>query len=158
MAVLVQRLLSEGEPFVYAYYDGIDKVAHADGLGALYDAELRAVDRMVGDLLAALPDVHRVDVEVGVLLGLVHLMVQCHGPQRSPRRAGHTGGYGGPRQCVKASRVCGATSGACGCGCRSRIFTWRSRSSRNIPARSRLKPFLTTTLRTAVSVMFSGKV
>ena len=55
MPVLVHRLLSEGEPFVYAYYDGIDKVAHADGLGELYDAELSAVDRTVAQLLAALP-------------------------------------------------------------------------------------------------------
>jgi hypothetical protein len=30
-----------GEPFVYAYYDGIDKVAHEYGLGDHYDAELR---------------------------------------------------------------------------------------------------------------------
>ena len=36
----VGRLLRQGEPFVYAYYDGIDKVAHASGLGELYDAEL----------------------------------------------------------------------------------------------------------------------
>ncbi len=61
-------------------------------------------------------------------------------------------------QCPKASRWPGATSGACGCGCRSRIFTWRCRSSRNSPARSRLNPFLTTILSTAVSVMFSGNV
>ena len=30
-----------GEPFVYAYYDGIDRVAHATGLGEHYEAELR---------------------------------------------------------------------------------------------------------------------
>ena len=30
-----------GEPFVYAYYDGIDKIAHERGFGAYYDAELR---------------------------------------------------------------------------------------------------------------------
>lgn len=55
MALLVRRLLGEGEPFVYAYYDGVDKVAHATGLGELYDGELRAVDRLVGDLLTSLP-------------------------------------------------------------------------------------------------------
>jgi predicted AlkP superfamily pyrophosphatase or phosphodiesterase len=44
-----------GEPFVYAYYDGIDRVAHTSGLGELYDAELRAVDRMVADVADQLP-------------------------------------------------------------------------------------------------------
>jgi predicted AlkP superfamily pyrophosphatase or phosphodiesterase len=49
------RLMSDGEPFVYAYYDGLDKVAHEHGLGAHYAAELRAVDRLVGDLVSGLP-------------------------------------------------------------------------------------------------------
>jgi predicted AlkP superfamily pyrophosphatase or phosphodiesterase len=52
---LVRALLSEGEPFVYAYYDGIDKVAHASGLGGLYAAELGYVDRVVSDIVAVLP-------------------------------------------------------------------------------------------------------
>jgi hypothetical protein len=51
----VGRLLREGEPFVYAYYDGIDKVAHGTGLGQHYDAELRAVDGLVADVVAELP-------------------------------------------------------------------------------------------------------
>lgn len=51
----VARLVRENEPFVYAYYDGIDKVAHEYGLGAHYDAELRFVDTMVAELSAALP-------------------------------------------------------------------------------------------------------
>ncbi|MGH9106915.1 MAG: alkaline phosphatase family protein [Acidimicrobiales bacterium] len=55
MPVLVKRLLEQGEPFVYAYYDGIDKVAHATGLGQLYDAELSCVDRTVSQMLSALP-------------------------------------------------------------------------------------------------------
>ena len=50
-----RRLLRGGEPFVYAYYEGIDKVAHEFGLGDHYDAELGYVDRLVGDLLAVLP-------------------------------------------------------------------------------------------------------
>ena len=50
-----RRLLAGGEPFVYAYYDGIDKVAHEYGLGEHYDAELAAVDRLVADVLAVLP-------------------------------------------------------------------------------------------------------
>ena len=49
------RLMRSGEPFVYAYYEGIDKVAHEYGLGDHYDAELAYVDRLVADLTAALP-------------------------------------------------------------------------------------------------------
>jgi predicted AlkP superfamily pyrophosphatase or phosphodiesterase len=55
LAPEVGRLLRAGEPFVYAYYEGIDKVAHTSGLGDLYDAELRAVDRVVADVAAELP-------------------------------------------------------------------------------------------------------
>ncbi len=55
LPALVGHLLRQGEPLVYAYYDGLDKVAHATGLGELYDAELLAVERMVSDLLATLP-------------------------------------------------------------------------------------------------------
>jgi predicted AlkP superfamily pyrophosphatase or phosphodiesterase len=51
----VRCLLRHGEPFVYAYYDGIDKVAHEYGLEEHYDAELAAADRLVADLLDALP-------------------------------------------------------------------------------------------------------
>jgi predicted AlkP superfamily pyrophosphatase or phosphodiesterase len=51
----VRDALQKGDPFVYAYYDGIDKVAHEYGLGEHYDAELVAVDRLVADLLAILP-------------------------------------------------------------------------------------------------------
>lgn len=55
LVVEVAHLVSAGEPFVYAYYDGVDKIAHERGFGDHYDAELRHVDRMVGDLLAELP-------------------------------------------------------------------------------------------------------
>jgi Type I phosphodiesterase / nucleotide pyrophosphatase len=55
LAVEVRRLLEEGEPFVYAYYEGVDKIAHMRGFGAYYDAELIALDRIVGDLLEGLP-------------------------------------------------------------------------------------------------------
>jgi predicted AlkP superfamily pyrophosphatase or phosphodiesterase len=51
----VGRLLAAGEPFVYAYYDGMDKVAHEYGLEEHYDTELVATDRLVGDLLNVLP-------------------------------------------------------------------------------------------------------
>lgn len=51
----VERLVGSGEPFVYAYYEGIDKVAHEYGLGRHYDRELAWVDHLVAELLAALP-------------------------------------------------------------------------------------------------------
>jgi Type I phosphodiesterase / nucleotide pyrophosphatase len=53
----VRELIGGGAPFVYAYYSGVDEVAHAHGLDtAFYPAELAAADRLVGDLLDALPD------------------------------------------------------------------------------------------------------
>lgn len=55
VVVEIKRLLTEGEPFVYAYYDGLDKVAHERGLGEHYEQEMRTVDRLVGDLLDVLP-------------------------------------------------------------------------------------------------------
>jgi predicted AlkP superfamily pyrophosphatase or phosphodiesterase len=55
LIVEVRRLLGDGCPFVYAYYDGIDKVAHQYGQGEHYDQELRFVDRLVGDLVSVLP-------------------------------------------------------------------------------------------------------
>ncbi len=51
----VARMVREGEQAVYAYYDGIDKVAHEYGLGSEYQAELSFADRLVADLLDALP-------------------------------------------------------------------------------------------------------
>jgi hypothetical protein len=48
--------LRAGDRFVYAYYDGIDKVAHEYGVAsAHFDLELATVDQMVGSLLAAMP-------------------------------------------------------------------------------------------------------
>lgn len=55
MVVEVRRLLAAGEAFVYAYYDGLDKVAHEHGLGERYAEELRFADRLVADLVAELP-------------------------------------------------------------------------------------------------------
>jgi hypothetical protein len=51
----VGLLTAAGEPFVYAYYDGVDKVSHEYGLGVHFDAELAAADRLVGDVLSAVP-------------------------------------------------------------------------------------------------------
>jgi hypothetical protein len=52
----VARLVGAGETFVYAYYDGVDKVAHEYGItDGFFPAEIQAADRLVGDLLDALP-------------------------------------------------------------------------------------------------------
>jgi predicted AlkP superfamily pyrophosphatase or phosphodiesterase len=55
LAVEVGRLLEAGEPFIYAYYDGIDKVAHEYGLTEYYDAELTVVDTLIGWIRNHLP-------------------------------------------------------------------------------------------------------
>jgi hypothetical protein len=54
IAVEVRRQLRAGERFVYAYYGGVDKIAHERGFGDFYDAELRMADRIVSDLAEAL--------------------------------------------------------------------------------------------------------
>ncbi len=51
----IVRLARAGEPFVYAYYEGLDKVSHEYGLGAQYDEELRWIDHLVATLLESLP-------------------------------------------------------------------------------------------------------
>ncbi len=70
LAVDVGRLVAEGEPLVYAYYDGVDRVAHMQGFGPHYDAEVVAADRMVGDVLDAVP------ADVAVLVTADHGQVQ----------------------------------------------------------------------------------
>ncbi|CAB4891217.1 unannotated protein [freshwater metagenome] len=55
IAVEIGRQMDAGERFVYAYYDGIDKIAHERGFGAFYDAELATVDSLVSDILAVMP-------------------------------------------------------------------------------------------------------
>ena len=55
IAVQARREVEAGEHFVYCYYGGIDKIAHERGFGDFYEAELRAADRLVGDLLDTLP-------------------------------------------------------------------------------------------------------
>ena len=56
MAVEVGRLLRSGERFVYAYYSGIDRIAHERGFGEFYDAELRAADEIVAAIAEQLTD------------------------------------------------------------------------------------------------------
>lgn len=68
----VRRLVAAREPFVYAYYDGVDKVAHEFGLeDEFYPAELAFADRLVGDLLSVLPE--RAAVVVTSDHGQVHV-------------------------------------------------------------------------------------
>lgn len=59
-AVLVEHtrnLVEQGERFVYAYYPGVDTVAHEFGLSnQFYERELTAVDALVAELLGVLPD------------------------------------------------------------------------------------------------------
>jgi len=56
LAVTVGELLRAGEPLIYAYYDGIDKIAHERGFGDYYNAELRAADDLVEQVSAQLTD------------------------------------------------------------------------------------------------------
>jgi predicted AlkP superfamily pyrophosphatase or phosphodiesterase len=51
----VTQLTHAGEPFTYAYYDGVDKVSHEYGLGDFFDAELAAADHLVADVLERVP-------------------------------------------------------------------------------------------------------
>jgi hypothetical protein len=53
----VRLAVAAGEPLVYAYYDGIDKVAHAHGLlDGFHPRELRFADDLVAEILDVLPD------------------------------------------------------------------------------------------------------
>ena len=55
IAVQIRKALAAGEPFVYAYYDGIDKTAHVYGFDEFYEAELRACDNLVAEIMMSLP-------------------------------------------------------------------------------------------------------
>ncbi|MBO0731618.1 MAG: alkaline phosphatase family protein [Acidimicrobiaceae bacterium] len=55
IAVEVRRALAGGSPVIYAYYDGLDRIAHVAGFGEHYDAELAAVDRLVGEVVDLIP-------------------------------------------------------------------------------------------------------
>jgi hypothetical protein len=55
IAIEVGEQLRAGERFVYAYYGGIDKIAHERGFNDFYDAELRTADRLVSDIVEQLP-------------------------------------------------------------------------------------------------------
>ena len=69
----VSRLAGAGEPFIYAYYEGLDKVSHEYGLGEQYDEELRWIDHLVASLLDRLPS------------GTVLLVTADHGQVEVPQ-------------------------------------------------------------------------
>lgn len=85
-AVLISRtaqLLRDGEPFVYTYWDGVDKVSHEFGFGAEFDAEIAFADRMVADLIAAVPSGTQVVItadhgQVDCRNGLVEMSSEVH--------------------------------------------------------------------------------
>ena len=55
IAVTARDEALAGEKVIYCYYGGIDKIAHERGFGNYYEAELRAADHIVGELLDMLP-------------------------------------------------------------------------------------------------------
>lgn len=55
IVVQARRAVLASEPFVYIYYDGIDKIAHAHGFDEFYDAELIACDNLIAELMMSLP-------------------------------------------------------------------------------------------------------
>ncbi|MEO7372099.1 MAG: alkaline phosphatase family protein [Ilumatobacteraceae bacterium] len=56
LAVTIGELLRQGEPLIYAYYDGIDKIAHERGFGPYYEAELRSADDIIEQVKEQLID------------------------------------------------------------------------------------------------------
>ncbi|MSZ67459.1 MAG: hypothetical protein F2712_02190, partial [Actinobacteria bacterium] len=50
ISVEIGELLRAGEKFIYAYYDGVDKIAHERGFGPFYEAELRSADSLVANI------------------------------------------------------------------------------------------------------------
>jgi predicted AlkP superfamily pyrophosphatase or phosphodiesterase len=55
IAPRVAELLAQGDRLVYAYYSGVDTIAHEQGFGAYYDAELATTDDLVRQVIDVLP-------------------------------------------------------------------------------------------------------
>lgn len=55
IAVTARRAFESGEQFVYAYYDGVDKIAHERGFGDYYDSELAHVELLISSILEQVP-------------------------------------------------------------------------------------------------------
>lgn len=62
----IETAIGEGERFVYAYYDGLDRVGHERGHDAAFDAEYAFVDRLVGDIR------ERLDASVALVVTADH--------------------------------------------------------------------------------------
>ncbi|MCS5682601.1 MAG: alkaline phosphatase family protein [Acidimicrobiales bacterium] len=72
-ATLVTEIVDQierGAPFVYAYYDGLDKIGHVHGLQRHYLAELRFIDALIARTIEELPD------DVTLLVTADHGMVE----------------------------------------------------------------------------------
>ncbi len=72
-ATLVTEIADQvksGSPFVYAYYDGLDKVAHVHGMQRHYLDELKFVDALVERIIEELPE------DAALLLTADHGMVE----------------------------------------------------------------------------------
>ncbi|MGY6500197.1 MAG: alkaline phosphatase family protein [Acidimicrobiales bacterium] len=80
LLVELRRLLLANEPFVYTYYDGLDKVGHEFGFGEHYEAELVAVDRLVADMIDMLPP------GASLLITADHGQVETGGNVTTPHR------------------------------------------------------------------------
>lgn len=55
IVVEIEEALDADADFVYAYYDGVDKIAHERGFGSFYEAELRLTDHLVAEICARVP-------------------------------------------------------------------------------------------------------
>jgi len=53
--MLIRQSLNSGSDFVYAYYDGLDKVGHIHGINEFYDSEVSSIDDLIGRILISLP-------------------------------------------------------------------------------------------------------
>jgi len=71
MVYEVVRAISEGERFVYAYYDGLDRVGHERGHGPEFDAEYVFVDQLIRGLRDQLPN------DVALAVTADHGQVDC---------------------------------------------------------------------------------
>ena len=74
LSALVQKVAwsaRAGEALTYCYYDGLDKVGHEYGLGEVYDQELKFVDRLVADIIDAVPS------QTTVVVTADHGLVDC---------------------------------------------------------------------------------
>ncbi len=75
IAVRIRQALAAGESFVYAYYDGIDKTAHIFGFDEFYEAELRACDNLVAEIMMSLPR------NATLIVSADHGLVDCGGTE-----------------------------------------------------------------------------